>query len=247
MSASYIVRFDDICPTMNWRVWDRLEPVLDRHGVRPILAVVPDNRDPKLLVDSAKVDFWSRVRRWQATGWTIGLHGYQHLYATRNAGLVGINGFSEFAGLAEDVQRDKLTRALQVFEQEGVHADAWVAPAHSFDAMTVGLLLEAGVKVISDGYYCRPVRHLGALWVPQQLWRFRSMPAGLWTVCYHHNHFDEAAVARFTADIGSHANCIVDAPRVGAIENMPERNFLDRALSSAWLTALKLKRLRISA
>jgi predicted deacetylase len=247
MGVSYIVRFDDICPTMNWRVWDRVEAVLDRYGVRPILAVVPDNRDPNLVVESARVDFWSRVRRWQAAGWTIALHGYQHIYTTRNAGLVGINDFSEFAGLAEDVQREKLTRALQIFEQEGVHADVWVAPAHSFDALTVSLLIEAGINVISDGFYYRLVRHLGALWVPQQLWRFGSMPAGLWTVCYHHNHFDETAVARLTDDIATHADRIVGVPGVSAAEDAPQLSAVDRAFSSAWLTALKLRRLRVSA
>ena len=79
MPARYLVRFDDICPTMNWAAWSRIETVLDRHGVAPILAVVPDNRDPKLMVDNSRADFWARVRGWQTKGWTIALHGFQHL------------------------------------------------------------------------------------------------------------------------------------------------------------------------
>jgi len=27
-----ILRFDDLCPTMKWTVWDSIEEVLDRHG-----------------------------------------------------------------------------------------------------------------------------------------------------------------------------------------------------------------------
>lgn len=247
MRASYIVRFDDVCPTMNWEIWERLEPALQRHHIKPILAVVPDNRDPNLAVGPPRADFWSRVRNWQAAGWTIGLHGHQHVYSTEDAGLVGINAFSEFAGLTEDAQRAKLRRALSIFEREGVRADAWVAPAHSFDAVTVKLLLEAGVTVISDGFYCRPVRYLGALWIPQQFWHFRPAPAGLWTVCYHHNQFDEAAIARFTSDMAMYADRIVGMPAAGALGNVAEHSILDRAFSSLWVTALRLKRRRIGA
>ena len=243
MTARYLVRFDDICPTMNWRVWEQLEPVLQAHGVKPIMAVVPDNHDPHLMADAPQPDFWARVRRWQAQGWTIALHGHQHLYATREAGLVGINRYSEFAGLAEDRQREKLQLALAVFEREGVRADAWVAPAHSFDAVTLRLLLQAGIHVVSDGFYTRAVRHLGAVWVPQQLWRFRPMRRGLWTVCFHHNSFDPAAVERFARDIAAYARRIVDMPTAIGLDAVAPRGPLDAAFASAWMAALRLKRI----
>ena len=38
-----VLRFDDLCPTMKWSVWDAIEKVLDRHGVHPIVAIVPDS------------------------------------------------------------------------------------------------------------------------------------------------------------------------------------------------------------
>lgn len=243
MSARYLVRFDDICPTMNWQVWAQLEPVLQAHDVKPIMAVVPDNRDSHLAVDAPRSDFWMRVRRWQAAGWTIALHGHQHLYATREAGLVGINRYSEFAGLAEDRQREKLQLALAVFEREGVRVDAWVAPAHSFDAVTLRLLVQAGVRVVSDGFYTRPVLHMGAVWVPQQLWRFRPMWRGLWTVCFHHNAFDQAAVERFAEDIANYAPHIVDLPAALASHAVAQRGATDAAFASAWMAALWLKRL----
>lgn len=244
MRARYLVRFDDICPTMDWRAWSRIEPVLHQHGVKPIMAVVPDNRDPKLAAAEAVPDFWPRVRRWQAQGWAIALHGHQHLYTTREPGLVGINRYSEFAGLSEAAQRDKLQQALAVFEREGVCADAWVAPAHSFDEITVRLLLEAGISVVSDGFYRRPVRHLDALWVPQQLWRFRPMPDGVWTVCYHCNGFGDAAVERFASDIGRYAAQIVSLPEACAAPRIGARSGVDAAFAAAWRAALRLKRLR---
>ena len=82
--SRYLLRFDDACPTMNWGVWDAVETELLRHNTRPIVAVVPDNRDPKLMADAPRAEFWDRVRRWQSIGWAIGLHGYQHVYVSKS-------------------------------------------------------------------------------------------------------------------------------------------------------------------
>ncbi|MGZ3443367.1 MAG: DUF2334 domain-containing protein, partial [Polyangia bacterium] len=89
--ARYLVRFDDICPGMNWPVWREIEKILVDADVKPLLAVVPSNEDAHLDVGPKEARFWDLVRGWQARGWTIGLHGYQHRYVTRQAGLVGLN------------------------------------------------------------------------------------------------------------------------------------------------------------
>lgn len=188
MSARYLLRFDDLCPTMDWAAWEPVEAMLVAQGVKPILAVVPDNRDPRLMVAPPAADFWERVRGWQARGWAIGLHGWQHTYVNREPGLLRLNPFSEFAGLDYAEQHEKLSLGLARFAREGVRADAWVAPAHSFDAVTVLALKELGLPVISDGMAFRPFRDgAGVVWVPQQFARMRAMPWGLWTFCYHLN------------------------------------------------------------
>ncbi len=211
----YLVRFDDICPTMNWRVWEAIEAHLVRFGVRPILAVVPDNRDPKLAVDEARPDFWDRVRQWQAAGYTIALHGYQHLYVNKDPGLIGVTHQSEFAGLPREEQEAKLRKALAIFAEQGVRADAWVAPSHSFDRTTVKILGELGVPVISDGLWTWPFTDEGGItWVPQQLWGFRRRPAGIWTVCNHHNAWSDQRVAEFGASLASYADEMTDLPSV---------------------------------
>ena len=71
-SARYLVRFDDICPTMSWSVWEEIEAALIASEVRPLLAVVPANEDRTLMVAPPADDFWARVRGWQARGWAIG-------------------------------------------------------------------------------------------------------------------------------------------------------------------------------
>jgi predicted deacetylase len=242
MSARYLVRLDDICPTMNWSVWARIEAVLTEHSIKPMLAVVPDNRDPRLMIEPARSDFWDRVRAWQAGGWCIALHGFEHLYETRSSGLLGINAYSEFAGLPYDAQRAKLDQALGVFARHGVRADAWVAPAHTFDASTVKALLELGIDVISDGFYSRPVKRLGALWIPQQMWQFRPMPFGVWTVCYHHNRLSEEGIRKFQLDIKRFASAIVTMDQVIRDDSIKESNFLDASVALTWLAALRFKR-----
>jgi peptidoglycan/xylan/chitin deacetylase (PgdA/CDA1 family) len=171
---------------MDWSVWNKLETIFTKHGIRPILAVVPDNQDPKLKIDPPDPDFWERVRGWQAQGWAIGLHGYQHLYVNKEPGLLHLNDQSEFAGLGYEEQKEKLQRGLAIFAREGVRADAWVAPSHSFDQVTVTALRELGIQVISDGFGLFPYRDAeGSTWVPQLFATLRPMPFGVWTSCCH--------------------------------------------------------------
>jgi predicted deacetylase len=240
--ARYLVRFDDICPTMDWDIWERVEAILDEHRVRPILAVVPQNRDPHLEVMLPVRDFWQRVRNWQKKGWTIGLHGYEHRYETRDPGLIGLNRRSEFAGLPRTLQLEKLSKAVEIFRLNGVTADAWVGPAHSFDAVTVDLLLGLGVKIISDGYFLHPVKMLGAIWVPQQLWHFRSLPFGTWTVCYHSNGFSQTDIDALAISLLRFRKQIVSLEDVLFATTVAEPTFTDESFAWGWLTALKSKR-----
>ena len=73
---------------MNWEVWSRIEIVLDRFDIRPILAVVPDNHDQNLMVASVEPNFWGKVRQWQEKGYGIALHGYQHEYVKDRKSVV---------------------------------------------------------------------------------------------------------------------------------------------------------------
>lgn len=200
--AQFLIRFDDICPTMNWDIWAEIESSLYEAGIKPIVAVVPDNRDPALCAGPARASFWDTVRTWQAKGWAIAIHGFQHLYVTNDCGLLGLQDRSEFAGLPYEEQTDKLRRALEIFRTEKVDPKIWVAPSHSFDAITIRSLREVGIHIISDGLFPLPYRdRAGMLWIPQQLWRFRNLPRGTWTVCYHHNNWGPAQLRRFRFDL----------------------------------------------
>jgi Uncharacterized protein conserved in bacteria (DUF2334) len=214
MRATYLVRFDDICAAMDWTAWDAVESVLRSRSVLPIVAVVPDNRDPALEFSEPRSDFWSRVRGWQASGWTIAVHGYQHVYSTSDAGIVGLNRRSEFAGEPRAIQAGRLDSALAIFAEQGVTPAAWVAPGHSFDWNTIDCIRDRGLTIISDGFFSRAVSDAGCTWVPQQLWRFRTMPPGLWTVCYHVNGWRTRQVERFAQDIDNYR------PQISSLANV---------------------------
>ena len=61
----FIIRFDDLCPTANWEMWQRIFELLDEYNIKPILAVIPDNQDIKMMCSEEKRDFWNCIREYQ--------------------------------------------------------------------------------------------------------------------------------------------------------------------------------------
>jgi len=248
-NAKYIVRFDDICPTMNWVVWERIEELLLQNSVTPILAVVPDNRHPALEVGAARHDFWDRVREWQSHMWTVGLHGHQHQCVTNAGGIISSARFSEFAGVPIEHQRASVRAAVAVFARERVKPEVWVAPWHSFDAATLAALAEVGIRTISDGLSTRPYTDgHGFLWIPQQLWKFSWQLFGVWTVCYHHNHWRDSDLIRFEADLTRYREAIISVAEVrqsysGRNPGLPELLFppLHRLRGGAYAVKNRLR------
>lgn len=184
-SARFYVRLDDAHPAMRSAVWTELELVLDRWGVCPIVAVIPANRDESICYEDPDPEFWIKVRRWQAKGWHIGLHGLTHELRAGNGGILGINAYAEFAGLSEWEQLEKLRSAASIFAAEGVSCRVFVAPAHAFDRNTLRALSTIGIDTVSDGLDVHPYIDQGLLFIPQQFWRARWMPFGTWTICLH--------------------------------------------------------------
>jgi predicted deacetylase len=243
MGASYLIRFDDICPTMNWSIWDEVEEALVSFAIKPILAVVPDNHDPQLRAGESNLKFWERVRAWQGRGWTIGLHGCQHLALTRDGGILRINHAAEFSGLGFDVQKAKLRQALAIFSSMGVRPDLWVAPWHSFDANTLRALRDFGICCLSDGFSLYPyLDSSGILWIPQQLWKLRRVPFGVWTVCVHANQWSGNEVAQFRSELRKFAAAITDCNSVVSLYGKRRRSVADKLFSGIYPTALKARR-----
>jgi predicted deacetylase len=190
---------------MHWERWQRVAALLDHHRIRPMIAVIPDNRDESLFVNPARADFWDVAREWEQKGWTIGLHGYQHRYVTRHPGLVPISDKSEFAGLALPIQQEKIRKGWEVLLSHRLKPSVWIAPSHSFDANTLlALKRETDINLISDGIALNCFEDGGFYWIPQQLWRFHRMPFGTYTICLHPNNMSARAMGQLEVALGKH-------------------------------------------
>lgn len=205
MSARYLIRLDDACDTMLRRNWDLVERVLDAHGVKPIVAVIPDNRDQSLMFESRNVAFWDRVRAWAGKDWSVGLHGYTHvMHPTQEKLVLPFYKRSEFAGLTLEVQSEKIRAAWGLFLAQGVEPTIWVAPAHSFDLLTLqAIRRETSIRVVSDGIAWDTFYEHDFHWIPQQLWSLTERRSGLWTVCLHPNTMDDDAIAALDSALAS--------------------------------------------
>lgn len=199
--SRFVIRFDDVCPGM---AWARFQPFLDfferQPQVKPLLGVVPDNRDPKLDVAPPRADFWDLARQWHARGWTLAQHGTTHEYSQPGGGLLGIGRKSEFAGLPLDVQRERLARGQSILKREGVWQPCFMAPSHSFDGNTLRALRELGFEAITDGYGLYPYELEGITLVPQLFSTPVHVGVGVYTLCLHVNSMSDerlAATLRF--------------------------------------------------
>jgi predicted deacetylase len=187
--AQYLLRFDDLCPTMPQKPWQRFLPLIEEFYLRPILAVVPANADPELAasgMDSGpNPEFWSAMRQLQHAGAEIGLHGYRHLCESNGRTLVGAVRRSEFAGVPETMQRTWIRAGLDILRSHRLNPRIFVAPRHGFDTRTLCALRAEGIKILSDGFARVPFRRGGLIWIPQQLWAPRERSSGFWTICVH--------------------------------------------------------------
>jgi predicted deacetylase len=244
VSAQYLLRFDDLCPTMDRRRWERFVPLLERYGVRPILAVVPENRDPGLCMAPEDAGFWEEMRSWQGRGAAIGLHGYRHLCLSEGGSLVPLHRRTEFAGLSLETQRAWIAAGLRILRSNGLEAGVWVAPRHGSDRHTAEALLQAGIGVISDGLGRRPVRWHGAVWVPQQLWGPAEKADGVWTICLHANTATDAAVGELERFLERFAGQFTTVERLLAEWPVQERTVGDGWDASVALWRLRMRRWR---
>tara|TARA_B110000003_G_scaffold276570_1_gene323995 strand:+ start:13647 stop:14396 length:750 start_codon:yes stop_codon:yes gene_type:complete len=201
--SRYLLRFDDISPFMNWEIWDDIERLLDSIGVKPIVAIVPDCKDLNIMPSSGNDLFWKRVLDWQSKGWCIAMHGYDHvLVQNKGKNIVNLANITEFSGLSYSSQANKIEQGLKIFHSNKISINTWVAPAHSFDDTTLKVLQDYDFSIISDGLFTSPCRDKnGMFWIPQQLWKFRAMPFGIWTICYHHNNWSARDFCRFKKDV----------------------------------------------
>lgn len=206
-----IIRFDDFCPHMNFQVWDKLEKEIISIGVKPIIALVPNNTDKALKYGDKACFFWERMRHLQSLGWAIGLHGLNHFLHPFSKNYIKTSKFSEFSGLPLAQQTEMIRTGVEIFSKNFLSPDIWVAPSHGFDKNTLTALKLNGINRISDGYSALPYTDSrGMFWVPQRTWRLSKFSLNFSTVCLHINHWDSKKVDNFLNQITFYKNSIID-------------------------------------
>lgn len=166
METKILIRFDDICPTMDWTQWDKAAEVLEQYHIKPLLGVIPNCQDSELQIDSPREDFWEYILGLQKKGYVLAMHGSGHVYDSQKRGIVNTGHMSEFAGHSYETQSKKIERGKAALEYHGIYTDIFFAPAHSYDENTLKALAKNGFRYVSDGMSRKPFVREGIVCLP---------------------------------------------------------------------------------
>lgn len=216
-----VFRLDDVTSGMDKARFNRMKDILDRYQVKPLIGVVPDNQDPKLIVDELDNDFWDWVRYLQNDcGWTVAQHGHTHKYVNKKPGILRQNRYSEFVGLTLEEQSEKIRKGKTILEQNGIYSDIFMAPAHTYDRNTLRALKANGFRYVTDGYARHPYEHMGLKFIPC-LHDVPEKVTGLATVCIHTNETREQVFSKIEDYLKNHRDSVIDFDQA---LNLPSEN-----------------------
>lgn len=243
----YLIRLDDACTTMNAVNWQRMEGILDRYNVKPMVGVIPDNKDHNQQIDPEDILFWEKVKSWAKKGWTIALHGYDHCFISNN-GMMGLNPLwerSEFAGVPLEQQKEKIRKGVTVLRKHGIEPKYFFAPAHTFDENTLeALRTESNIRIISDTIATKPYRKNDFVFIPQIGGHCMEMKmSGVWTFCFHPNTMNDIDFEATERFIQSHKKNMIGFGDLD-LTNLKDKNKMGELLSKVYFTMRKLKGLK---
>ena len=200
--STYLIRLDDACVGFDYPKWKYISKKINARNIKPLIAIVPKNSDPKLMCEGGVgVDqFWEYIVECSNLDWTLGLHGYNHQLHSISIfdQIVRVNTMSEFATLSFEKQCNKIDKGLKVFDKYGLSPSVFVAPAHSFDKVTLQALKKtSNIRHISDGHFLFRCIMGEFYFIPQHLWKLRWLPFGLYTVCLHPSEMSYSEIDNF--------------------------------------------------
>lgn len=231
---------------MNRAKWQRMEDVLDEYDIKPLVGIIPANADPKTMIEPEDYLFWNKARNWEKKGWSISLHGYDHVCIS-DGGMEGLNPFwrrSEFAGLPLDKQREKIRKGYSILKGHGFESKYFFAPSHTFDLNTLeALRVETDIRIISDTIGRYPYKYGDFVFIPQISGHcVRMSLSGIYTFCFHPNTMKEndfVALENFLKQNKEHFIRIDDAelPKYG------NKKLLDGIITMLFFFYRRLRRL----
>lgn len=230
--TKYLIRLDDASPTMVYDKWVKVYGILKKHGIMPLVGVIPKNEDPTQK-NSIILDFWEMMRQWQSSGTIIALHGYNHCYISSDQGVNPLWRRSEFAGVMYDVQKQKIEDGYCILKENGLNPTVFFAPSHTYDENTLKCLEKyTPIRIVSDTIAFYPYKEGHFIFIPQQLGAFRKiMLPGTWTFCFHPNTMTYEAIEKFDVFIEKNCSKFISFKDLN-LENVGKKTFFDRWISA---------------
>ncbi len=244
-NTGILIRIDDVCENMDWELMNKLEALFDKYSVKPVLGVIPNNKDEDFLAFSRNDNFWDQVRKWQDKGWEIVQHGYTHIYdklCKKKSDYFNYGGGSEFFGHSLDTQETRIKKGLEKFKKEEIKIRAFFAPNQTYDENTFIALKNNGIKEIIDGYGLMPYTEKDIKFIPQLFEKVVLLPFGIQSTKLHLHKWKEIDYINFERFIQKNSNKIITYDQALAKIN---NNLFYKFLRIIITNILKLKRLRL--
>ena len=243
----FLIRLDDACPFMDRSKWQRMEDILDRYSIKPLVGVIPDNADTRIMIEPEDPMFWQKAQSWEKKGWLIALHGYDHVYIAQG-GLDGLNPFwqrSEFAGVPLQIQRDKIKKGYNILIENGLTPKYFFAPSHTFDENTLNALRsETNIRIISDTIGRYPYKHKDFVFIPQISGHCSNMPLkGIYTFCFHPNVMSDDGFVALETFLKEYNRDFTSFDEI-ALERVGEKSLFDQLLSKLFFTYRRVRGLK---
>lgn len=219
------VRIDDVCPTMNWAKFNQVMNLLREYNVKPLLGVVPSNKDENLMCDAEANDFWQKIKAFQKEGCVIAQHGFDHVYVTQDGGILNINPRSEYAGLSYDEQYEKLKRGREILSEHNITANVFMAPSHSYDKNTLKALSDLGFLYITDGFGASVYKSKNIIFIPSEHWYEIHKLKGVATLCVHPNTMTDKDFEELKASLERYKESLSDYTTALSIKNVKRTRF----------------------
>ena len=211
-NTGILIRIDDIAENMNWDVMEKSELLFEKYSIKPVLGVIPNNKDSEFLAYPKKNDFWERVRKWRNMGWEIAMHGYTHVYdkmCKKNDDYFNYGGGSEFTGHSLATQTLRIKNGLKKFEDEKIKIRTFFAPNQTYDKNTFTALKNCGINEIIDGYGIIPYTKNDIKFIPQLFYKVLALPFIIQATQIHLNYWEQEDFDNFEKFIKKNSDKII--------------------------------------
>jgi predicted deacetylase len=238
---NYLVRLDDACETMDSQKWQKIEDVLQKYNIKPMVGIIPNNNDETLMIDKADDGFWDKAFNWQKKEWTIALHGYDHVYVTQEGGINPVHKKSEFAGLSLKEQEEKVAKGFAILQDKNLDVKFFFAPSHTFDENTLkALYSKTSIRRVSDTIARFPYKKGEFVIFPQQFGYFRTINIpGYWTFCFHPNSMKNDDFDLVDLFIKKNKDKFISFDEIET-EKLTSKSIMDKVLSFFYFKRRKL-------